>query len=534
MSVRVRFAPSPTGHVHIGNIRTAIFNWLFARHEGGQFLLRIEDTDRERSNQEAIDALLDVMGWLGLDYDEEPLYQSAQAAKHLAAAEQLVASGDAYKHAKGEGGEAVLMRIPWNAPELPFVARGETVEFPVHPDVPLRIDHTGVYYAAVSKKGKAVEDSGCLAGFRELQALDAEGRVVFELEPAIGAILAGEQTVEITAASLRFTRHLVGFTDRVKGLLQKPLDSMKDQVIVRSDGNPIFHLANVVDDITQGVTHIVRGDDHVENSYRHLFLFQLLGATAPTYAHLPMIVNDAGKPYSKRDGDAYVSDFRDKGYLPEALYNYLTLLGWSPGDDREKMTITELTEAFTLERVRSAPSQMDAKKLDHLNGLYIADMPAAEFVALAHANAPAADWLPATADAAFTQVAKMMQSRARTLLVAADWDYFFRREPLVYDQSNKGIRKGLNKAGTPELLRDLSARLATTEPWDEATIEATVHAATEARELGQGSMNLPIRVAVTGTNVGAGLYETMVLLGRELCRERLLAAATISEEWSQS
>ena len=238
-TVRVRFAPSPTGNVHIGNIRAAIFNWLFARHEGGAFLLRIEDTDRERSTPDAIENLLDAMDWLGLDFDEEPLYQSSRLEAYREAAERLIEGGFAYRSDLGDP------------------AKGEAVVFRAH------------------------------------------RTVVFE--------------------------------DLVKGRMRKDEKQMKDFVILRSDGTPVFHLANVVDDIHMGITHVIRGDDHVDNTFNHLLIYEALEAAPPRFAHLPMLVNDRGKPYSKRDGDAFVGEFREKGYLPEALFNFLALLGWSPG-----------------------------------------------------------------------------------------------------------------------------------------------------------------------------------------------------------
>ena len=284
MTVRTRFAPSPTGQVHIGNIRAAIYNWLFARHEGGQFLLRIEDTDRARSTPVAVQAVLDALTWLGLNWDETPLYQSTRTAAHLAAAEQLLQAGHAYKEDKGGTGkgECVIFRMPGTE---------------------------------------------------------------------------------------------MSFRDEIKGHLAKQAADMKDFVIVRSDGTPVFHLANVVDDIHMQITHIIRGDDHVENTYRHVALFRALGATPPKYAHLPMIVNAQGKPYSKRDGAAYVGDFRDKGYLPEALFNFLALLGWSPGGDRELMGRDEMARLFTFDRVLSSAAQFDLVKLLWMNGEYMRALP---------------------------------------------------------------------------------------------------------------------------------------------------------------
>lgn len=430
MTVRVRFAPSPTGQVHIGNIRAAIFNWLFARHEGGRFLLRIEDTDRERSTPEAVKAVLDAMSWLGLDVDEEPLYQSTRLAAHRAAAEKLLLSGHAYKEDKGGTGkgECIIFRMP------------------------------------------------------------------------------GQD---------------MSFRDVIKGNLSKSAKDMADFVIVRSDGTPTFHLANVLDDVEMRITHIIRGDDHVENTYRHIALFRALGAEVPTYGHLPMIINQQGKPYSKRDGAAFVGDFREKGFLPEALFNYLTLLGWSPGDDREKLSRSELISLFTLDRVKSGPAQMDLRKLTHLNGQYIAELPLEEFCRTARSVVNRLDWGPGCSDELFRGVCRLMQSRAHTFTAAEEWKYFF-VEDIAYDE--KAVAKNLARAGVKALLLALREQLAACD-FTEPSVEKVIRGLESANGIGEGKFNQPIRVAITGTAVGAGIYETAVLLGRERVLARLDYAA---------
>ncbi len=504
---RVRFAPSPTGQVHIGNIRTALFNWLFARHCKGTFLLRIEDTDRERSTPEAIAALFDVMTWLGLDYDEEPLYQSSRADAHIEASDRLIETGDAYRHTKGEGAEVVLFRIPLNAPERSCVRKVGDHEIILHPDKEITFTASGVQYYVASKKGKPVLQEACLAGFSGLKIHDANGTCTFELAPNVDAIIGGT-SMTVEGVRMNFVRHEVFFTDLVKGELSKPLDSMKDQVIVRSNGLPVFHLANVCDDAFQNVTHVVRGDDHVENTYRHVLLNDALGYDLPNYAHLPMITNAQGKPYSKRDGDAFVGDFRAKGFLAQALFNYLSLLGWSPGDDREKMSIAELVECFTLDRVRSAPSQMDSRKLENMNGHYLAEMPAADFLVEARRVADAHDWV--VDDEYLTRIVDLMQSRAKLFTDVATWRYFV-ADDLEFDE--KLIRK---KVAKPEVKVAFEALATALESCDftpdglTTTIE-TVH---DQVELGQGKLNLPIRIATTGSNSGADLIATLSLLGK--------------------
>ncbi len=432
MSVRVRFAPSPTGNVHIGNIRAAIFNWLFARHhENGRFLLRIEDTDRERSTPEAVKAILDAMEWLGINYDEAPLYQSTQHARHLEAAQQLLANGHAYKEDKGGTGqgECIIFRMP-------------------------------------------------------------------------GTDMA--------------------FHDEVKGDLRKEAKDMKDFVIVRSDGSPVFHLANVVDDITQSITHIIRGDDHVENTFRHVALYQALGAPVPRYAHLPMIVNAQGKPYSKRDGAAYIGQFREMGFSPDALFNYLTLLGWSPGEDREKMTRAEIIAAFTLDRVKSAPAQMDLRKLSHMNGLYLAELPLDQFMNGVREFLTGLDWGRSLDETYFAAVCKLMQSRTPLYSQAETWNFFF-IDPIPYDE--KAVQKNLKKEGARTTLETLATLLTATD-FSEAALQQALRQAETALGSGEGKLNQTLRVAVTGVTVGAGICETLHVLGKERSLTRLNHALT--------
>ncbi len=524
MEFRARFAPSPTGQVHIGNIRTAIFNWLCCRHAGGTFLLRIEDTDLERSTKEAIDTLLECMQWLGLDYDEEPMYQTKQCAKHLAAAETLMAAGCTYKADPALENSPVYFRIPFCCDDYPFIRTIGPVETVLAPDQKFLVSRSGLTFFTLSAKGKAVETQACLAGFKDLKVFAADGTELFALnDDTFPAVWNGESAFECeNAAKITFTRREVWYKDMVKGELAKPLDSMRDFIIIRSDGSPIFHLANVWDDIEQRVTHIVRGDDHVENTYRHLFMFQLLGAQIPVYAHLPMIVNKQGKPYSKRDGDAFVGDFRDKGILPEALFNYLTLIGWAPGDDREKMTKAELIEVFQIERAQHSPAQFDPAKLANMNGLYIAEMPDDTFAQLAWDFAERMAWRAGACRCTFDAVAKLMKSRTKVFTDLAAWSYFFTDE-LEYDA--KGVRKFLSapeqRAGLEKLAEMFAAdgNLA-----DGAAVEQAIRTAEKECGLGEFQLNQPLRVAVTGSTVGADMYETVLVLGLEKTAERIRTA----------
>ena len=429
MSVRVRFAPSPTGNVHIGNIRAAIFNWLFARHGGGRFLLRVEDTDRERSTPEAIQTLLACMEWLGLDYDEPAVYQSRQTARHLAVAEDLLARGLAYREAKGGGDECVIFRMP------------------------------------------------------------KEGRLEY--------------------------------SDLVKGVIRKKAEDTQDFVIVRSDGTPVFHLANVVDDVDMDITHVIRGDDHVENTFKHIELFKAMGAPVPQYAHLPMIVNNQGKPYSKRDGAAFVGEFKEQGYLPEALFNFLLLLGWASGDDREIFTREEMVQLFTLDRCKSSAARFDIKKLVWMNGEYIRRQPRevyeAEFVSRVNAAG-----LP-TAGVDLAGVMDQMQVRTKFYSeIPASCAYFF-TEDYAFDA--KGVEKRLKAEGVAELLEEVAEKYAALPVFDLQTTHDVLVAMGEAHGTGLGAMVHPVRVAVSGLTEGPGLFEMLTLLGRERVCARLRTVA---------
>ncbi len=434
MTVRTRFAPSPTGHVHIGNMRAAIYNWLFARRHGGRFLLRVEDTDRERSTPEACRSVLDAMDWLGLGCDEPPLYQSTRLEAHLAAAEGLLAAGHAYREDKGGTG------------------RGECIVF--------RMPGTDI-----------------------------------------------------------------AFHDEVKGDLAKRAADLKDFVIVRSDGTPVFHLANVVDDIEMGVTHVIRGDDHVENTFRHVALIRALGAAAPAYAHLPMIVNAQGKPYSKRDGDAYVGEFREKGFLGEALFNYLALLGWSPGDEREVFGREELVPLFDLERVQSSPARFDGKKLDWVNGEHMRRLPEAERLAGCLADLRAHGLWDDRGDEAYARrVFAAMGDRIKLYAETSARTACFFTEDFPFDE--KAVRKRLLKEGAKEGLAGLHDRFAALPAWEAAPLEAALTAEAEARGVPASLLIHAARVAVSGRGAGPGLYVLLELLGRERALARIDRART--------
>ena len=430
--IRVRFAPSPTGKVHIGNIRAAIYNWLFARHTGGKYLLRVEDTDLERSTPEAIQALLECMQWLGLDYDEEAFYQTKNKPRHMEAVEKLLASGHAYKCERtsrdGKTGEVVMFKMP------------------------------------------------------------REG--------------------------------VIEFDDIVKGKMAKRAEDIQDFAIVRSDGSPIFHIANVVDDIDQRVTHIIRGDDHVENTFKHICIFKALGAPVPQYGHLSMIVNQQGKPYSKRDGAAFVGEFRDTGYLPEALFNYLLLLGWNPGDDREVLTKDEMISLFDLEKVHVTAAKFDMKKLQWMNGEYIKRLPEEVFTAELIRRV-GEEGMSISESFDLKYLVGQLQVRTKFLNDIPSQCRCFFSDDYPFDE--KAVEKRLAKEGVKALLLDLVERFSKVPEWTAQALENTVKELSQGN--GMGPWVHPIRVAVSGRGEGIGLFEMLQLLGREKTLARLENAA---------
>ncbi len=526
MQPRVRFAPSPTGNVHIGNIRTAIFNWLYARHNDGVFLVRVEDTDRERSTPEALDNLIGCLKWLGLEADEEIFYQGARSEAHISAAEKLLEGKKAYRGRETENGAPIFFRMPM---ESNFYRDAGSAEMAVHPAQPVKISPSGISYAQVSRKGKPMQESACLAGFRGLRVFDGEGRELFSLDENLREILDNGRTHTVEgAAKFAFSRREVFFCDRVKGTLSKPLDTMKDLVVLRSNGTPVFHLANVCDDAVQAASIIIRGDDHVENTYRHVLLFEALGYTAPGYAHLPMIVNKQGKPYSKRDGDAYVGDFRKRGIVPEALFNYLSLLGWSPGDDREKLSREEIAELFTLERVKSTAAQFDDAKLMDLNRQYIQE---SGFHALAEAwkeEADAAGWGIKYVDVDFLAPSRIMLPRTKSYRDVSNWDYFF-VDPAGYN--SKLLLKALKDEPVRNALKELKKQIGEVSDPD---FEKAMRNAESENGLDEGKLNRPVRLSVTAQSGGADIIETLKIIGAEPTARRITAALKEYEKLSQN
>jgi glutamyl-tRNA synthetase len=462
MSVRTRFAPSPTGFLHIGGARTALFNFLFARHHGGTLVLRIEDTDRERSTSESIAAILDGLGWLGLAWDEGPLFQSARTETYRAQAQALLARGLAYR-CWCTSGELEARR-----------------------------------QAALAAGRPPAYDRSC----RDLSAPPA-GRDAFVLR--FRTPLDGETVVD----------------DRVKGRVVFRNADLDDFVIARTDGSPVYNFCVVVDDIEMRITHIIRGDDHLANTPRQALLYQAFGATPPVFAHVPLILGLDKARLSKRHGATSVTAYRDMGYLPDALVSYLARLGWSHGD-QELFTMDELVTHFCLEQVGKSAGVFNPEKLLWVNFQRLKATPPEELARLVVPFLESAG-LPVPADAAWlARVVGTLRDRAKTLVELADFCRFYLIDAIEPDP--KAAAKHLTTAVAPALA-DLDARLAALPAWDETTIETAFQATLGAHELKLGQLAQPVRVAMTGGTVSPGIYEVLAVLGRERSLARLRRAA---------
>jgi glutamyl-tRNA synthetase len=464
--VVTRFAPSPTGFLHIGGARTALFNWLFARHAGGKMLLRIEDTDRERSTDAAIAAIIDGLDWLGLHWDGEVIHQFQRAARHREVAEHLLAAGKAY-HCYASPEELDDMRAK---------ARAE---------------------------GKPPRYDG---RWRDRSPSEAPPGV----KPVIR--LKAPQTGE------------TALQDLVQGRVAWANENLDDLVLLRSDGTPTYMLAVVVDDHDMGITHIIRGDDHLTNAARQMQIYRALDWQVPIMAHIPLIHGTDGAKLSKRHGALGVDAYRAMGYLPAALRNYLVRLGWSHGD-KEFFTAEEMIEAFDLAHVGRSPARFDFAKLENMNGHYIRSSRDEDLVAAlieTWPHLPDRDDLPKELDAPMQAklLAAMpgLKERAKTLVELRDGAAFlFAKRPLALDDQAAGILDSGGRAHLAHLL----PRLAALQRWTPAATEAAVRSYAEEVDLKLGQVAQPLRTALTGRTTSPGIFDVLEVLGREESLARL-------------
>jgi glutamyl-tRNA synthetase len=473
MSTRLRFAPSPTGYLHVGGARTALFNWLMARKVGGTLVLRIEDTDRQRSSDEHTEAILHGMRWLGLDWDEGPLFQGAGLERHVADVERMLSSGRAYRD--------------FSTPQEAEADRAEEME----------------------------------QGTRTRRAR--------ERADALGLDEAGDRAARGEPHAVRF-RVPDGETvweDLVHGETRFRNSEIDDLVLLRSDRTPTYNLAVVSDDAHMEITHVIRGDDHLSNTPKQILIFEALGLPVPDFGHVPLILGPDGKRLSKRHGATAVGAYEAEGILPEAMVNFLALLGWSPGDDREVFELAELIDAFSMERVGKKSSVFDLTKLQWLNGQHLARRPTPDLVPLVldalHREDPA---LAAAARARdpewLTRLVDLLKVRARTLDDLADQARPFLAPVGGYEE--RTARKQFKRPGeVGERLSALAVVLAETT-WSESALEEALRSLAESRDEGAGKFIHPLRLALTGRGASPGIFEVLVLLGRDPALQRIEAA----------
>ncbi len=471
MSLRVRFAPSPTGYLHVGGARTALFNWLLARREGGTFVLRIEDTDRERSSPAMVEAILEGMAWLGLDWDEGPWHQAEGVGRHRADALRLLDEGKAYRDFTRP---EELARLREEDPDRVIAYPREAAD-------------------ALSEEEEA----------RLLEA-GAPFAIRFRVPPG--------ETV---------------WVDRVHGETRFPNGSIEDLVLLRTDGTPTYNLAVVSDDAAMRINLVMRGDDHISNTPKQILLHEALGNPVPDFAHVPMILGPDGKRLSKRHGATAIGDYAHFGILPGAMANFLALLGWSPGTDEEIFTREELVERFSLERVHRKSAVFDPRKLEWMNGEHIARLPIEQL--LEHVRAALEEGYPEAARAArelgserLAGVVRILVPRARVLDDLADRARPFLERRIAYHP--EAVRKHWAKdpaaaAGHLEALE----RTFEETPWREDALEEALRGLAAERGVGAGKLIHPLRVALLGEAVSPGIFEVLVAMGRELALARIRA-----------
>lgn len=475
--VRVRFAPSPTGSLHIGGARTALFNWLFAASQGGVFVLRIEDTDADRAREETVGPILETLRWLGLHWQEGPeaggtrgpYVQSQRLDLYRSEAERLIREGKAY----------------------PCYCTIEELE---------------AAREQARKEGRPYRYPGTCRHLTpaERERLEAEGR-----PRAVRLVGPGPGETVVT--------------DLVHGEVRFPNDEFDDFIIMKSDGTPVYNFAVAVDDHHMAITHVIRGEEHLSNTPRQLLAYRALGYEPPAFAHVPMVLAPDRSKLSKRHGAVAVEEFREKGYLPEAILNYTALLGWSPGDEREVLSLDEMVEAFSLDRLSKTAAIYDVEKMAWINGQHLRRADLDRIFDLVRPRLEARGFLPAGAGPAEVEHARAVvaavRERVRTLDEIVDAAEYFFRDVESYDP--EGVRKRFEKPGVAELLREARRRLEDLEPFTLESTEQAFRALCEERGISGGALFHPVRLALTGRTMGPGLFDVIVLLGRERCLDRL-------------
>ncbi len=464
--VRTRFAPSPTGYLHLGSARTALYNWAFARRHGGKFILRIEDTDRERSTRESEEAVLEGLRWLGLDWDEGPFRQSENAQRHREVVEQLLAQNKAYRCA----------------------CTRESLE--------LRKQ------ASVDAGGRGVYDGHC----REL-----------DLGPD-----CGPHTVRLRLPP----DGMLGFRDAVFGPSGQDASQIGDAIIQRSDGSPLFHLAVVVDDIDMGISHVIRGADHHPNTPFQIALYQALEVEPPTFAHIPLTIAESGKKLSKRRDNVSIQQFQEEGYLAAALVNWIVRLGWSHGDE-EIFALDDIRRLFDLESVGRSAARAEIAKLQWLDQHYIKQLSMNELLQQARPHFERVAERPVEDTPELRKLLDLLRERSKTLVEMAELAHWYLRDEIEYQE--KAVKKHL-RGSALTVMRALLERMSEAEEWSEEVLEGIFHdVAAALGDLKMGKLAQPIRVAVTGGHSSPGIFETLVVLGEKRTIQRIGQAIELIE-----
>jgi len=449
-AMRLRFAPSPTGTLHVGGARTAIFNLLHARRHGGSMLLRIEDTDVERSRQHHAEQIVTSLQWLGVEWDDHPIYQSDRLDRYRARAEELVAAGKAYR-------------------------------------CYCTVEELEAERAAAEKAGVAYRYSGRC----RVVSTASNGPHVIRFKVAAGPI---------------------EFHDLIRGNVHFEGEVIDDFVLLRSDGNPTYHLSVVVDDIDMQITHVARGDDHLSNTPKHILLFRAFGVEPPIFAHLPLILGADRKRLSKRSGATSVEEYRDLGILPDALFNFLTLLGWSPGGDRERFTRDEATAVFDLSDVNKSPAIFDVEKLLWMNGQYLMRLPAKDI------EQHLKPFLPAVS-ADLEPIIELHKPRARTLRELADQIQVYLKDDVQYEED--AVKKYVKDDSVRERMSQLRHALAAVDRFDVASTEQALRALADHLGVGAAKLIHPFRLALTGRSASPPIFDVVALLGKQRTLQRL-------------
>lgn len=472
-NVRVRFAPSPTGYLHVGGLRTALYNYLFARKNNGTFILRVEDTDRNRYVEGAVQNLIETLRWAGLEYDEGPV-KGGQAAPYVQSerisiyrehAEKLLASGSAY--------------YAFDTPE------------------------------ELEEMRKAQEKQKLTPKYDRRALKLSPEEVQKKLESGIPAVVRMKVPDSAT----------VSFEDRIRGLVEFSSEQLDDQVLLKSDGYPTYHLANVVDDHLMGITHVIRGEEWLSSTPKHVLLYRYFGWQMPEFAHLPLLLNPDKSKLSKRQGDVAVEDYRKKGYLPEALVNFVAFLGWNPGDEREIFSLEELIREFSLDRVGKSGAVFNIEKLNWLNAQYLRMKTGREILAMLRAelkNGFAGS--PDLSDEYLLRVVEAMRERVTFVRDYVEKSPYFFQRPETYEPETVGKRW---KPESPQYLRALGKEFAALQQPQAADFEAALVRTAEQSQIKKSDLIHPLRLAVSGMGAGPGLYDILAILGRDETLRRI-------------